>query len=116
MVVHCCKPAFRVVVDAEDETSRPRLHALAYATVPGMLWDDISALPQQTVYSVAAGISTAAAGGGKNSVVAGKEADAGKEVVVGAAASGKVVAAVVGAAVDTVEEVDPNYWRGERAL
>ena len=115
MVVHCCKPAFRVVVDAEDETSRPRLHALAYVTVPGMLWDDISALPQQTVYSVAAGISTAA-GGGKNSVVAGKEADAGKEVVVGAAASGKVVAAVVGAAVDTVEEVDPNYWRGERAL
>ena len=54
--------------------------------------------------------------GGKKLVVAGKEADAGKEVVVGAAASGKVVAAVVGAAVDTVEEVDPNYWRGERAL
>ena len=131
-MVHCCKHAFRVVVDAEDETSRPRLHALAYATVPEMLLDDISALPQQTVYavmhienhvvvaadknSVAAGIS-AAAGGGKKSVVAGKEADAGKEVVVvGAAASGKVVAAVVGAAVDTVEEVDPNYWRGERAL
>lgn len=87
MVVHCCKHAFRVVVDAEDEKSRPRLHALAYATVPGMLLDDISAPPQQTVYavmhienhhvvvaagknSVAAGISTAA-GGGRKSVGAG---------------------------------------------
>ena len=122
MVLHC-KHAFRVVVDAEDDTSRPRLHALAYATVPGMLLvDDITALPQHTVYavmhiethavvaagknSVAAGIS-AAAGGGKNLVVAGKE------MVVGAA--GKVMAAVVGAAVYTVEEVDPNYWRGVRA-
>ena len=122
MVLHC-KHAFRVVVDAEDDTSRPRLHALAYATVPGMLLvDDITALPQHTVYavmhiethavvaagknSVAAGIS-AAAGGGKNLVVAGKE------MVVGAA--GKVMAAVVGAAVYTVEEVDPNYWKGVRA-
>ena len=123
MVLHC-KHAFRVVVDAEDDTSRPRLHALAYATVPGMLLvDDITALPQHTVYavmhiethavvaagknSVAAGISAAAAAGGKKLVVAGKE------MVVGAA--GKVMAAVVGAAVYTVEEVDPNYWRGVRA-
>ena len=109
-----CKHAFRVAVDAEDDTSRPRLHALAYVTVPGMLLvDDITALPQHTVYavlhiethavvaagknSVAADIS-AAAGGGKKLVVAGNE------VVIGAA--GNVIKAVVGAAVYTVEEVD----------